>query len=365
MKIMATLYRTFLGLALVLFSVHVSIAQEQVSKTVEERFPLTDAGTLQLENKYGNITINGWDKKEVAIEIAIVVNRRKRDDAEDLLSRINPNIKSTNGLVSITSEVAKKNTGWFADFFNRTNPIDLDRSRVRIDYQVFLPKKAKLKVTNRFGDVVLEDWSGELNTLIEHGDLWIGEDINKADIILKFGKLRARNLNYASLNVKNGELEMENAKSLRVNGSGTEIQLGKVNTLELYSNKDDITIREIGTIYGNLKFTTLQLERLSQDLDLSMKIADFRVQQVTSPDAEINIEQESSDINISVTNFSHRFDATLEQGVVRLPKSFDNVDSKLMDKGSRLREIRATYGKDQTGRISINGVKGIVTLHEQ
>ncbi len=364
MKIMATLYKTILCLAFVLFAVHISTAQERVSKSVEEYFPLTDAGTLQLENKYGNITVNGWDKDEVSVKIDIVVNRRKRDDARDLLSRISPNIKSSRDLVSITSEVAKKNTGWFADFFNRTNPIDLDRSRVQINYTVFLPKKANLKVTNRFGDVILEDWSGELNSLIEHGDLWISEDLSRADIILKFGKVKARNLNYASLNLKNGELDMENAKSLRINGSGTEMKLASVNALELYSNKDDIDIQEIGTVYGNLKFTTLHMERLSQDVDLSMKIADFRIRQITNPDAEINIEQESSDINVTVTDFSHRFDATLEQGVVRLPKSFENVDSKLLDKGSRLREIRATYGKAKTGRISITGVKGIVTLND-
>lgn len=364
MKIMATLCKKFLWMALTLSLVQLGTAQERVSKTVEERFPLSAAGTLQLENKYGDISVTGWEREEVAVKIDIEVNRRKKDDAKDLLGRIDANIKSSEGFVSITSVVAKKNTGWFADFFNRTNPIDTDRSRVQINYEVFLPQKAKLKIVNRFGDVLIEDWSGELNTLIEHGDLWIGEDLNKADVILKFGKLRARNLNYASLNLKNGELDMENAKSLRINGSGTEMQLGNVNALELYSNKDDITLNEVGTIYGNVKFSGLALERLVQSADLTLKIADFKVQQIIEPEAEINLEQESSDISLAVTDFSHRFAATLEQGVVRLPKSYKNVDSKMLDKGKKLREINATYGTERKGSITITGLKGIVTLRE-
>ncbi len=364
MKIMATHYKPFLWMALLLFSVHVSTAQERVSKTVERSFPLNEDGELMLENKYGNINITGWDQDQVSVKIEIRVNHRKYDTAKDLLGRINPEIKSSSGYVSIVSKITNKNTGWFADFFNRTNPIDMDRSRVQIDYEVFLPRKAKLKVTNRFGDVFLEDWSGELNSLIEHGDLWINEDLGKADIILKFGKVKARNLNYASLNLKNGELDMANAKSLRLNGSGTEMTLGEVHSLEVYSNKDDISIAQVGTLYGNLKFTTFLLERLSQDLDLTMKIADFRVRQILNTTSEINIEQESSDINLTVAGFPHRFAATLEQGVVRLPKSFENVDSKLLDKGRRLREIRATFGDPQTGSISIQGVKGIVTINE-
>ncbi len=361
---MDTHYKKILWMALLLFSVHVASAQERVSKTVEKSFPLTDSGELVLENKYGNINVTGWVQDKVSVKIDIKVNHRKYDTAKDLLGRINPEIKSGSGYVSIVSEIRNKNTGWFADFFNRTNPIDIDRSRVQIDYEVFLPSKTKLKVTNRFGDVLLEGWSGELNTLIEHGDLWISEDLNKADIILKFGKVRARNLNYASLNLKNGELDMENSKSLRLNGSGTEMSMGEVNSLEIYSNKDDISIDEVGTIYGNLKFTTLNLERLTQDVDLTMKIADFRVRQIENPNAEITVEQESSDIDLTVTDFSHHFKAILEQGVVRLPKSFENVNSSMLDKGRKLREINATYGRDKSGFISINGIKGIVTIND-
>ncbi|UJH67256.1 hypothetical protein [Allomuricauda sp. SCSIO 65647] len=361
---MATPYKILLWMALVSLSVHVSTAQERVSKTVERSFPLTNAGELELENKYGNISVTGWEQDRVSVKIDIRVNHRKRDNARDLLGRIDPIIKSSSGYVSITSEISNKNTGWFADFFNRTNPIDFDRSRVQIDYEVFMPNKAGLKVTNRFGDVLIEDWSGELNTLIEHGDLWLGEDLNKADIILKFGKVRARDLDYASLNLKNGELDMENSKSLRLNSDGMEMKMGTVNALEIYSNKDDIVVTEVGTIYGSLKFSTLNLERLTQDVDLTMKIADFRVAQIIGPETEIVIEQESSDINLTVTDFSHRFDATLEQGVVRLPKSFENVKSDMLDKGKKLRKIQATYGESKEGTISINGIKGIVTLRE-
>lgn len=364
MKIMATLYKTMLWMAMMLFMVQIGSSQEYVSKTVERSFPLNGKGELLLENKYGTINVTGWNQNKVSVKVDIKVNHRKKDAADDLLQRINPVIKSNSSSISIVSEISNKNTGWFADFFNRNNPIDVDRSRVQIDYEVFLPKGAKLKVSNRFGDVVLDDWSGELNSLIEHGDLWVSEDLNRAAIVLKFGKVKARNLNYASFDLKNGELDMLDSKSLRLNSSGTEMKLGHINSLEIYSSKDDITVEEAGTIYGSLKFSTIQLNRLSQNVDLSMKIADFRIQKITDTGADLNIEQESSEILIGVTKFPHRFDATLEQGVVRLPRSYKNVDSKLLDKGKRLREIRATFGNDPKGRITINGMKGIVTINE-
>lgn len=363
-KIMDTHYKKVLWIALVLFSVQLATGQERVSKTIEKSFSLTNTGSLQLENKYGNINLTGWDKNEVSIKIIIKVNHKKQDNAKDLLKRVNPKFKSSNDYVAVVSEISNRNTGWFADLFNSANPITTNRSHVQIDYEVFLPKQAKLKVTNRFGDVIIDGWSGQLKTLIEHGDLWLGENLSKADIILKFGKLRAKDIDYASLSLKNGELDMNDSKNLRLNSSGTEITLNSVNTLEIYSNKDNILATEIGTVYGDLKFSTIVIERLNKDVDLTMKIADFRISKILEPATEISIAQESSEIRLGILDFSHRFKATLEQGVVRLPKSFENVSSTILDKGKKLREIEATYGNEKKGLIVIQGLKGIVTLKE-
>ena len=185
-----------------------------------------------------------------------------------------------------------------------------------------------------------------------------------AQRILKFGKVRAQNLEYADLNLKNGDLEMENSSRLRLSSSGTEMDINSVKSLEIYSNKDDILIGEIGSVNGSLKFSTLNMQRLIKEVNLDAKIADFRVTQFIESESKISIEQESSEITLYVSGFSHKFSATLEQGVVRLPKSFENVNSTMLDKGRRLREIEATYGNDQKGLISINGIKGIVTINE-
>ncbi len=358
-----THYKSFLWTALMLLTM-VGTAQERVSKTIEKSFSLSENGELQLENKYGNITLTGWDQNKVKVVMDVKVNHRKREDAKELLDRIRPEIKSNSSFISVVSVIANRNSGWFADFFNKANPIDTDRSRVQIDYEVFLPKKAKLDITNRFGDIFIEDWTGPLHVVLEHGDLWLNDGLNKADIKLTFGKIRAKDLDYATIMLENGELTMDEAKNLRLTTEGSEIKIGKANALELDSNKDEIAINEVGSVFGSLKFSTFKLQKLIDDVGLDLKIADFVIYGIGQPDAQIIIEQESSDITLNVGEFSHRFDATLEQGVVRLPKNFENVRSDMLDNGKKLRKIEATYGDSKTGHISISGSKGIVTIND-
>lgn len=361
---MDTLCKKILWLALVLVISTSVTAQEKVSKKITKSYAITNAGKLHLENKYGNINVTGWDKNEVSIEISITANHRKRENAEELLKRIQPIIRESENFASIQYHIEEKNSGWFARLIEETNPFDFDKSNLKIDYTVYMPSKAELKVTNTFGDVLIEDWSGKLSALVEHGDVWISESLNKADITMRYGKLRAKNINYGSLDLRNGGLDMENATSLRINSSGTDMVLNAINSLELYSNKDEIKVEEIGNIYGTLRFSGVVIDRLETAVDMTMKIADFRVSHILDPNASIAIEQESSEISLNISNFSHRFEATLEQGLVRLPKSFKDIDSKMLDNGKKLREIKATYGKSKEGKISITGKKGVVLLKE-
>lgn len=364
MMIMDTLYKKLLCVVLVFVIAQSVTAQEEVTKKIIETYPITNAGELHLENKYGNITINGWEKNEVSVEIVITVNHRKKENATDLLTRISPVVRESTDFISIKYIIAEKSSGWFSRLVDETNPFDFNKSNLQIDFTVYMPVKTGLKVTNTFGDVIIDGWSGKLKAQVEHGDIWVSEHLNKADITMRYGKLRAQNIDYGTIDIKNGYFDMGDGKSLRLNSSGSDINLNTITSFEIDSNKDEITIEEVESMFGSLKFSTLELERLTNEVDMTLKIADFRIAKIESTTANISIKQESSEVSLNVTDFPHQFEATLEQGLVRMPKSYENIDSKMLNKGTKLREIKATYGKNSKANISINGKKGIVLLKE-
>lgn len=361
---MDTPYKNLLLCIAVALMANLMIAQEKVSKTISETFELTNVGELQLDNKYGNITIHGWSKNNISVTVDITTAHKKRENAQDLLDRIEPKIKTMSDFVAISSEIAEKNKGFFAEYFNKANPFDFDRSNVQINYTIYLPANAVVDIKNKFGDVILEDWTGKLKIDVQHGDIWINKNLKNADITLKYGKLKAKNINFGSINLKNGSLSLGKSKDLRLTSSGSVMDFEEISSLEIYSSKDEITIDEVGAIYGELEFSNVELANVDDEIDLMMKIAEFKVLTVHSADAKIKIQQQSSEIVLNVHDFSFQFNATLEEGLLRLPKSFENVETKMLDKGKRIREIKATYGNSRQGSVSITGEKGVILLKE-
>ncbi len=339
-------------------------SQEKVSKKVQKTFSMSNAGELHLENKYGDIYLNGWSKNSVEITVDIEVTHKNIDVAESNLDRISPKIKVANDFVSIVSEIAEKNSSLFAKYFSKVNPLDFDKSNVQINYTVYMPENAEFEVTNKFGDVIITDWSGKLKGDIQHGDIFINQNLSIADLSVKYGKLKGRNINYGNFRCKSASLYLGDLNDLRINSNGSTITAENVKSLEMYSSKDVVSIEEVGVIEGDIKFSNVAIKKLDKHVDLTMKIADFKVSKISTPDISILIDQVSSDINLNVEGTSFNFDAVLEEGLLRLPKTFKNVKSTMIDKGKRIRKIEASYGQNLKGRISILGKKGLIQLKE-
>ncbi|WP_303317593.1 hypothetical protein Q4Q34_16890 [Flavivirga abyssicola] len=352
---------TVIALFLLSFSMY---SQEVLTKTIEDIYEMSNSGELHLENKYGNVLINGWEEHDISIKIDIRVTNKKRDDAENLLNRIVANIKEVDDFVSITSEISDKNSSLFSRYFNKVNPFEFDKSNVEINVTIYLPRHAEIDITNKFGDVIIDNWAGRLKANIEHGDLWINEGIPNARIAMKFGKLRSKAIDYGTINLKNGDIDIESSNKLLLKTSGTKIEIDTVKDLEIISSKDEIIIQEVEKIQGELNFSNAQIESVEEKITLDMKVAELRIAKINTPDAYVSINQESSDININISDLSFMFNATLEQGLLRLPKTFYNIENNMIDKSKRIREIKAAYGKNTSGIFSFNGKKGIIVLKE-
>ncbi|WP_299315313.1 hypothetical protein [uncultured Aquimarina sp.] len=359
-------YKKLILSLLIIFTGHYINGQEEQSKSIEKIYDFTNAGELQLENKYGNIIVSGWSQNKIKITIDIVVNKKDKDDAKDLLARIKPSITTTDDFITIFSNIEEKNDSFFSKVFNRVNPFDFDKGSIQIDYQISLPINAEIQVTNKFGDIVINGWNGKLKANLQHGDMWVNNDIINANIEMKFGKLQTKSITYGKITLKNSEFDHQTSKNLRIKSSGSTIMIDQVTNLEIYSSKDKISIENIEEIKGELKFSNIVLENLRNEIDLIMDVADFKIKNILKPNANININQKSSELSINISDLNFDFSASLEQGLLRIPKAFKNIENNVIDSNKRLREIKANYGIDANkGTFHITGIKGVIILKEE
>ena len=324
-------YKRFVLFSVLLTSISL-FSQNTFTKKIEKTIGVSDDVRLYLDNKYGEINIKGWEKNIVAIIVNVKVTNKKEERAKSILDAIKVDIKESRDLIRVESRISGNKNGFFSRYFNN---LTIGKSNAQIDYTIYLPQNVELDIINKFGDIILDDWDGELKVNMKHGDLWLNDKISKANIEMKYGKIRAKTIDTGQIILKNGSLDLQKSQNLLINSSGSKIEMNQIYELELISNKDDIIIEDVENLNGKVRFSNIKIENLGKEIELTMKLAD-----------------------------SFKFKAALEQGLLRLPKSFSNISNKVIDKGMKIREIKAEYGKSLSGTFNLVGKKGIIILKE-
>ncbi len=356
-------YKIAFFLAIMLLS-SVAFGQDKLSKDIKKSFPLTNDGALYLENKYGNVFINGWDENSIKFEISVEVRGKNLDKAKDLLKRINPEFVSTSSQIVVKTEITEKNPSFFNKYIKKIGPLNSEKSNSDINYTIYLPREAAVEVYNKYGDIIVSDWNGTLIADVEHGDLRITSDLADSKLSIKYGKLRANTLNKTAINAKDATISFEKSETLKLESDGSTMSLDEVGELDINSNKDDIEISSIDNVHGTIKYSQVTLMDIMSKVNLNLNLAELRLKKFGTSAPIVNVHQKSSEVyvNISETNFN--FSAELEQGVLRIPKTMRDINSKVLDEKNKIRQIRATYGEGNQGIFDLTGYKGIIIFKE-
>ncbi len=339
-------------------------AQEKISKQLKEVHSLTNRGELFIDNKYGDIIINGWEKDSIYIVIDIEASGKDKTTAQELLSRIKPNILITEKVVSVESEVLEKEASLFSKYFSKIDPFTNEAANAKVNYTIHLPVYAEIELFNKYGDVLLSDWKGKLSATVEHGDLRLLDNIENSNLSINHGRLKAKSLNKAKIIARNGDIDISKSNGLRLDASGSEVKIGNATSLELYSNKDEIEVDSLSNIYGTAKYSTIVLNSVEEKINLNLEIAELKILGFTNLFPVLAIEEFSSEIYINVSGISFDLAAKLEQGVLRIPTTMKDLNTNIIDKKDKIRIINATYGTKGKGTFSFTGTKGVIILRE-
>ncbi len=347
-----------------LFAGHVS-GQHKVEKTLTYTFGMESGGTFVIDNKYGDVQIEGWDESKLSVEMSVTVHHKDKDKAYNLLDRIEATVLEGENFVNITSTIRSKSSSFLDDLLRDfTKKLDISKTNIDINYIIKLPSELKVDVVNTFGDVFIDNCIGYLNANVSHGALRINSLLTSADIKLKFGELHARDLPDAELIMKNSEAYITNGENLIVESNSSVLEIESLKELQIIGARDKIQIKKLNVLSGNVKYTSIQLTELGKSMDLTMQLGDLRCDMIDGQESKIRIEQRSSDVDINIANAAFVLEATMQGGSFRLPESAQNISQEFVDEEKNHRTIRASFGNVTVGTMIIRGVKGDVVLRD-
>ena len=69
--------------------------QDEKKKVIEKSHKVNTSTVLRIENKFGKIEINSWDKSEFSIKVEMIAKARNEDRAQRILDNIDVDVNES------------------------------------------------------------------------------------------------------------------------------------------------------------------------------------------------------------------------------------------------------------------------------
>lgn len=234
-------------------------AAQEVSKNIHRNYKVTPATKISVDNKFGRVHVNTWSKNEVELEVNISAKGRSDERSNEILNAI---------VVDLTDD----NPSDYLGFETKIGQIRGNAS-YNIDYTISMPSSNALELANSFGDVYLQNLSGELDLTVKYGQLIAEKLTGDVELHLDFGKGESDIgfLSKGDFDIRYSKLKIEGAGQLDLTSQFSSVQLGKTGSLEIDGKYGDFKVDEVDRFEGNLEFSGLTLGKLNNSMVLDSK----------------------------------------------------------------------------------------------
>lgn len=339
-----------LTIALLLVSTMiVGAAGAEYSKTLRKAWPKSGVTALKVTNKFGEVKINEMGGDSVTIKVVITVENPTGTRAKELIDMIRVNFQKSGTMVIAETQMD--------DNFK-------SKQSFRIDYLINIPKDRDLDITNRYGNVIVNELEAKGTFNVSYGNLTAGNlkapSGNPARIVVNYGKADIESVNAANMEFKYSKLYAGEITELVLDTKYSTVNLHKTRNLTLDSKYDGINIDEIDKLKSVSKYTNYKIGLLTGSFDLDTGYGSVRISKVDAKFEKINIVNSYGGINIGLNELNYKLKAECSYCDVVYPTNRYKGD-KIRD-GQRV-SIEGNVGTSG-GSVTINSRYGGVKLTE-
>ena len=316
----------FLGLVMAINSAYAQTYAE--SKKIIRTFPVNPDTRLDISNKYGKIQVIQWKKDSVRLEVELSVKSSSQSKLDKTMDNIEIEFTGTNYYVIANTRFGSTNNTFFNDLMDLSGAIIPSKNQVEINYTVMAPSNMTINLSNKFGNIYMDDMSGNVTVSLSNGDIKTNRLEGEANISVNFGNGTMNYLNNAKLNLSYADFEIRNAGQLTLTSKSSKIRIEKVDVLKIESGRDKYSVSEVNNLLGESNFSDLQIYKLNEEANFTSRYGDFTVDSIFRNFSFINLHSEYADLDLTFNQeSSYYMDISHHPEVdLRIPENFTNLE---------------------------------------
>lgn len=340
--------------------------KSEFKKEIVKEFPIAQDGDVRLENKYGNVTVTTWAQNKVKITVTIVAKADDKSKADEFFNLVTIDFNNHASTVSAKTTFDSDGKNWKS----------WGKVSYEIHYNVSLPNSVDIDITNKYGNIYLDDMKGRAKIDLKYGNLKMGNLEKDLSFQLGYGKADLGHLGDATIEIKYAKMDIESMKNLVVDSKYSQLyidkakdiksetkydkyHLGNIHNLVNYGKYDDFEIQSAHNVEATAKYSDYDIKALSSKANFSLEYGDVNIHGVSGFEG-ITMTGKYSDLSVNLEEAGIKFNISGRYTKVKLPSTAHKTHYE--DKDNSI-EAEGNVGNGN-GLIKVNVEYGSVIIYE-
>ncbi|MBA4322485.1 MAG: hypothetical protein C0408_06670, partial [Odoribacter sp.] len=260
-----------------IFLLSFTLTAQEIKKEFHKEYKAGTATTLDINNRYGDVTIQSWDKDHVVIDVKVSIDMPDRSRAEKMMSYIDIQFNESENLITAKTVIDDKFnfSGW-----------GLGSRKFTIDYNVKMPAGTNLNLTNKYGNSDIDELHGLVTINIKYGDLIAGKlsrgnekPLNK--LSLAYGKASIDVAGWLDIYARySNSLEIVKSQALLIDSRYSKIRLGETSSVVGETKYGDVGADKINNLVLVTGYTSVNVGELTKKLILEGSYGSLSVEKI-------------------------------------------------------------------------------------
>jgi hypothetical protein len=341
------------SLAIIALSVFISSysygSQNEYVKEYQKEYPANKNTRLEIANKYGNVDIKDWSKESVSIEVKVLVRCDNKEKADRIFDYIKIGIEQEGDVIRATTEFKNNISDFFRDF-------NSDERGLEINYSVFMPKTVPLDLSNKYGNVFINELNSTSTIDVKYGKLTANKILHDSQqpltkVVLGYSNATIQECKWVNLDIKYSKIEIPQSKAIIVQSRYSKIYIDNGSSLISESKYDTYGLGTLNNLVITAAYTHFKVAELTGKLQLESKYTDVDVEKVPSGFEQIKIENSYGSINIGISpEASYRIDGDAKYCKITYPEN--NAKVSRFNENTEMK-VKGLIGSDENTKSSV------------
>lgn len=343
-------YKPIMLLLTALLIIPLTLKAEEVTREFHKEYKAGPNTTLDINNKYGDVVIQNWDKDQVVIDVKITVELPNQEKAQKLLSYIDVNFSEGTDLISAKTVIDDKFnfTGWGGD-----------SKKFSIDYNIKMPAGTSLTLVNKYGNTDIDELTGLVNLDIKYGNLTAGKltrgNIKPLNSLnLAYGKGSINEAGWLDLTVRYvGSFVIEKSQALLLDSKYSKLSLGETSSVVGESKYDNIRINKINNLVLENGYSDVNVGELTKKLTYNGSYGSFEIGTIPAGFDKLDTDTRYMGVKLGIEeSASYKLDAKLSYGGLKYNEDKFRNQRRIVE--SNRSEISGTIGDNESPASMVN-----------